>query len=399
MNVRMRILHVVEATVAGVRRHVETLACGLNGEPFEVAVACPEQRATAFGDDQFVPALRRAGVTVLPIPMVRPIHPASDTRALARLVRIIRSGRYDIVHTHSSKAGFLGRLAARLAGGPATIYTPNGLFFLSQPDPARRRFYLALEQLAGHLTDRVVAVSPGERDLLLQHRIAPPERVACITNGIEPPVLPPGYDRAAWRRSIGLSAEAFVAGTVARVSAQKNPWLFLEAAARVLRNAPQTRFVWCGGGELEAAALQRAQALGIAHACRFLGHREDAAQALAAFDLFWLTSDYEGLPHALLEALALRIPAIATDVVGSRDLLGGSAGVLAPPGDAAAFAQATLELLRHPDRREHLAAAGFARFTEQGAAEAMLRATAQLYIQLIAEHRRSTGAMTAQRLL
>jgi glycosyltransferase involved in cell wall biosynthesis len=388
----MRILHVVEATIAGVRTHVQALATGLDARRFQSVVACPPRREHSFGDEQFVAFLAQAGIPVLPVPMRRSIDPAADIAALRRLVSILRRERFDVVHLHSSKAGFLGRLAARLTGGAAVVYTPNGLSFLGDYGRAQRQIYTTLERIAGRWCDCVIAVSAGERELIIQAGLVPPDRVVCIENGVAPISLPPGYDRAALRNELGQPGAAPLIGTVARLAAQKNPFLFLDAAARVVRELPEARFVWCGGGELAAQAQQYAAALGIAGVCSFVGHRDDAQQIMAALDVFWLTSNFEGLPIALLEALALRLPVVATDVLGTRDLLGGVAGLLVPHRDPEALARATLGLARSPERRAQLARAGYARFLERGTAERMLRSTESLYERLVAGRTRRAAA-------
>jgi glycosyltransferase involved in cell wall biosynthesis len=244
---------------------------------------------------------------------------------------------------------------------------------------------LALERLAGRMCDRIIAVSAGEHQIIAQSGLISPERIVQIENGIPPIALPHGYDRAAMRVALGHPSDAPLIGTVARMSSQKNPRLFLEAAAQVLRNEPSARFVWCGGGELIEAASAYARDMEITAACCFLGHRSDAHQVLAALDCFWLTSDYEGLPLAPLEAMALRVPVIATDVVGTRDLLASGAGLLVPRGDAAALASATMRLMRAPERSAALGAAGYAYYRANGTAERMIGALEQLYCDLAAE--------------
>jgi glycosyltransferase involved in cell wall biosynthesis len=395
----MRVLHVVEATIAGVRAHVQVLAAGLDRHRFHSVVACPLRRENAYGDDQFVTYLTNAGIPVVPVAMRRAISPLADLAALRRLVGILRRQHFDIIHLHSSKAGFLGRLAARVASPrSAVVYSPNGLSFLGDQHPAKRRLYLALEQLAGRLGDCIIAVSPGEREILLRSGVAAPDRVVVIENGIPPARLPAGYDRAAMRCALGQSGGDMLIGTVARLSAQKNPNLFVDAAAQVLRNQPGARFVWCGGGELAEPAQRRANELGIAGACRFLGHRDDAHQVIGALDLFWLTSDYEGMPMAPMEAMSLRVPVIATDVVGTRDLLCGGAGLLVPRGDAPALAAATLALIGAPERRDQLARAGYAHFLERGTADRMISAIERLY-QDLAASRGQSGAPAAHEVL
>jgi glycosyltransferase involved in cell wall biosynthesis len=384
----MRILHVVEATIAGVRTHVQVVTAGLDQRRFQSVVACPLRRENACGDDQFVNFLTSVGIPIVPVAMRRSISPRADVAALWRLVGVLRHQRFDVIHLHSSKAGFLGRLAARIAGGSAAVvYSPHGLSFLGDQSLAKRQLYLALEKFAGRMCDRIIAVSAGEHQIITQSGLISPDRIVQIDNGIAPIALPAGFDRSALRCALGQPSDAPLIGTVARLSSQKNPRLFLEAAAQVLRNEPDARFVWCGGGELLEMARAYAHDLGIAAACCFLGHRSDAHQVLAALDYFWLTSDYEGLPLSPLEAMALRVPIIATDVVGTRDLLASGAGLLVPRGDAQALAAATIRLIHSPERAAALRSAGYAHYRANGTAERMIGALEQLYCGLVAERR------------
>jgi glycosyltransferase involved in cell wall biosynthesis len=237
------------------------------------------------------------------------------------------------------------------------------------------------------MCDRIIAVSTSERQIIAQAGLISPDQIVQIENGIMPIALPADFSRVAMRSALGQASAAPLIGTVARLSAQKNPRLFLEAAAHILRNEPAARFVWCGGGELLETARAYARDLRIAAACCFLGHRDDAHQVLAALDYFWLTSDYEGLPLAPLEAMALHVPIIATDVVGTRDLLASGAGLLVPRGDASALAAATMGLARAPRRAAALTAAGYAYYRANGTAARMIGALEQLYSDLVAQRR------------
>lgn len=377
----MRILFVVESTTAGVRTQVFTLASAIDQRRYAVTVACPPERAQSYGDRFFVGDLERARIPVVHVPMSRSIRPADDARALAALVQIIRREQIDLVHAHSSKAGFLGRVAARVAGVPS-VYTPHGLYFLGLRSPLKRRFFLLLEQLAGRLGDRVIAVSPGEYAHAQRAHIALAERIVCIENGIQPPQLPDDYRRTAMRASLGAGDGPLI-GTVARMSAQKDPRLFLEAARDLLGAVPAARFVWCGSGDLQPQADAWASELGVAHAVRFLGHREDALAVMAALDCFWLTSAYEGLPTVLMEAMALGVPIVASDAVGTRDLLRGQAGLLAPAQRPDAIASATQMLLARDDRRAAMLRTGAAWVRERWSAARMAGATMALYDQVL----------------
>src|SRR6266545_1449341 len=217
----MRILHVVEATIAGVRTHVQALATGLDRRRFQSVVVCPPRREHSFGDERFVTYLTSAGIPVLPVPMRRSISPVADVAALSRLFAILRRERFDIVHLHSSKAGFLGRLAARMAGGAAVIYSPHGLSFLGNHGPATRRLYLTLEQIGGRMCDRIIATSASERATIVARRLAPAGKVAQIDLGIDPDPLPPGFDRTAQRTALGIPDGARLIGALPRSGAPR----------------------------------------------------------------------------------------------------------------------------------------------------------------------------------
>lgn len=385
----MQVLYVAESIIAGTRRHLYALATHVDPARFQVTIACPLQREGAPDEGGFVDDVQRAGVPVVPIPMRRSLDPTADAHAFRQLRATIAAGSYAIVHTHSSKAGFLGRLAARLERVPSIIHTPHGLHFLGQRHPLKRRFYLQLERTAARWCDCIIALSPGERNALIEHKIAPAARIVQIANGVDPDVLVHGGDVQALRAAHGIPPNAPLVGTLARVTAQKNPELFVRAAAAVAARFPDAHFVWIGGGELLGAAQQQAADLGIAAHCHFLGHQEQGTTLLAMCDLFWLTSNYEGLPYALLEALALALPTIATDVVGNRDVVDHDVnGLLVPPNDATGLTDATIGLLKDRERATALGRAGRAHVIERYSIERMVADTQQLYETLAASHHR-----------
>jgi len=277
----------------------------------------------------------------------------------------------------------LGRLAARIASVSAVVvYSPHGLSFLGDLPIAQRHLHLVLERLAGRLGDRMIAVSPSEREIIIKHGLAREHQVACISCGIPTGALPP-FDRAMQRRSLGLPPNAVVIGTVARVTPQKNPMLFIEAAAKVHQEHADVHFVWCGDGEMRLAAEAYARDNGIGQHCHFLGYREDVQNILAALDLFWLTSDYESFGLATAEAMALELPVVATNVAGTCDVVFADiTGILVPPRNPAALAQATLDLLRAPERARSLGRAGRARVLECYTLDRMLDTMIAFYQNL-----------------
>ena len=351
----MRLLHLLEATTAGVRRYVTTL---LQHPPegWEVSVACPAIRETHFGDIAFADDVKQLGVPLHMLPLRRSIGPA-DATAARELFALLRRERFDVIHTHSSKAGFIGRLVARTAGLPA-IHTPNGLYFLEQTG-FKRWLYLTLERWAGRATTRMIAVSGGEREVIVRHRLTRPNRVRLIENGVDAEQvrreaeLP---EAGALCRSLGVDGEGPLIGGVGRMAPQKDPLTFVRAAQSVRQVFPAARFVWCGDGELRPAVEELARELNVP--LRVTGHLENVWAVMRRFDVFVLPSLYEGLPFTLLEAMALGVPVVATEVVGTRDVMKDELigclrpalrGWLVGSRDATALAHAIVEVLTRPD--------------------------------------------------
>lgn len=381
---RQRTLHVVEATTAGVRRYVTALAVGLRARGMDIAVAAPRQRREHYGDTAFVEDLNRQGVPFYPVPMQRGIG-LRDAVALVALCRLLRGGRFALVHTHSSKGGFLGRMAARCCNTPV-VHTPNGLYFLEKTGMSRR-FYLNLERLAGHLTTAMIAVSDGEKDVLVRNDIADAACIRVIHNGVDIACIDQraGLTRAEAKSRLGIRSDRCVVGVVGRLVPQKAPLIFIQAARQVFDAAPETLFVWVGSGPLQAEVEAQARMEGIP--LRLLGHREDVWEIMRAFDVFVLASRYEGLPFALLEALALALSVVVTDVVGMREAVDDQvSGLVVPANAPAAMAHAILSLLGDPQRARGLAAAGRQKAVTQFSLERMLDSHQALYEELYARY-------------
>jgi len=384
------VLHVLEATIGGTKRHLLDLAAGLRQQGWEIEVACPRVRDEAIGDLSFWGDLRAAGIPTHEVPMRRRTLCRENMQAIARLAWLIRRRRYAIVHAHSSVAGAVARPAAILAGAssgrrPKVVYTPHGFAFLTPGSPLRRRALLAIERALGRWTDCVIAVSPAEAKETVAYRVVPPARVATIPNGI---ATASGGSEAAADRAVVREREGWshrpVVGTLARMTPQKDPFTWLQAAARIAAAHPEVQFVWIWGGELEPQVRACAGRLGLMPRLRFLGYREDARQLLAGFDVFLLSSAFEGLPYSAIEALAAGTPVVATDVTGTRDVVRhGETGLLAPPGDPEALARHVLALLDDPDLARRLAQAGQRDVLARFSVQRMVEQTAALYQTLL----------------
>ena len=342
----IRLLHVLEATVGGTRRHLLDLCLNLPRDRFRQHVVCSTLRDERFLED--VQAVGAAGIAVLDLPMHREISPLSDWRCLRQLRAAMAAWEPQIVHGHSSKGGFLARLAARsLRPRPRTVYNPHGFAFQMRTSALKRGLYVALERLAGRWTDVLVAGCDGQRQLALQRHVVPEERIAIIPNGIRMDEFRVAADQEACRRALGLPTEVTLMGTVAALTPQKGVAQLVRAAAAVHRERPRVHLAVAGHGPLLPQLRRLAESLQASEAIHFLGQRDDVPQFLAALDVFVLPSLWEGLPYALLEAGAAGVPVIATAIPGNVDVIEhGHSGLLVAPGD---HLELTLALFRALD--------------------------------------------------
>ncbi|BCL76373.1 glycosyl transferase [Jeongeupia sp. HS-3] len=283
------------------------------------------------------PSLFDARIRFIQLPMQRSIHPLNDWRAGVALTRWLREIAPDVVHLHSSKAGALGRIASLFVRGPRYFFSPHGLSFLQRAEgQLKNTVFLTLEKLLAHTSVTAIACSHSEAGEIRQH-LTP--RVAVVENAVDVAAIP---------KAPGNTGVVRI-GTVGRVALARNPELFAEIAARLTR--PGVEFVWIGGGDESGEAALKAAGVTV------LGWlpRAEALKALATLDIYIQTSRWEGLPVAVIEAMAAGLPVVATDVVGNRDLVrNGDNGYLVR--DAAGFVAALEPLLADAAARRAIGA-------------------------------------------
>jgi glycosyltransferase involved in cell wall biosynthesis len=297
--------------------------------------------------------------TILPA-LGREISPADDLVALAKMVRLIRRFRPDVVHTHMAKAGTVARLAAHICGVPLIVHTYHGHVFHSYFGPAKTRVFVAIERALGLVTDRIIVLGEGQRDEIAGYGVAPLSKLEPIRLGLDlRPFLDAERARGEVRRELGIDASVPLVGIVARLVAVKAHEVFFAAARQVLQMEPTARFLVIGDGERRAELTALAQSMGIAGSVAFLGWRRDMRRVYADLDVVALTSRNEGSPVALIEALASARPVVSTAVGGvSEVVVDGVTGLTVPSADAAAFADAVVRLLRDPQLAQRLGTAG-----------------------------------------
>ena len=275
------------------------------------------------------------------------IDPWHDGEALLRLRSYMVANRIDVVHTHSSKAGILGRLAAHLAGVPLVVHTVHGWSFNDTQSAMRRRTYVALERLAAGFTDRIFVVSSENREKGLSLGIGRPGQYEVVHSGIDVDQFRrPDTERRVVRRSLGYGDDHVVVGTVACMKPQKAPLDFVRAAAEAHRRDDRLRFFIAGDGPLRPAVEAEVDRLGLSEVVQLLGWRRDVVDLLHAMDVFLLTSLFEGLPRSVLQAMAAGVPVVATAVDGTPEVVHSrETGLLIPPSRPDLASQAVLEVV------------------------------------------------------
>lgn len=352
-------------------------------------LARPFRPTLVFGRTAELPPLarqvaERVETVELPV-LVRNPSPVHDLRALVALYRLMRQGAFDLVHTHTSKAGVLGRAAARLAGVRRIVHTPHGHYFHGgYAGPAMIRLFVRLERWAARFTDRLVALTDQEARDHLRLGIGTPAQFATIPSGVElaafeKPAEPPATVRAA----LGLPPHAGLIGSVGRLEPVKGHRYLVDAFARLAPRFPELHLALIGDGPLFAELRARAQRQGVAERVRFLGWRDDTPVLLHALDLFVFPSLNEGMGRALVEAMAAGRPIVASRAGGIPEVLAeGEAGLLVEPADALDLARGIETLLRDPGLRTGLGEAGRRRAHHYGL-DVMGERLAALYRELL----------------
>ncbi len=324
-----------------------------------------------------VSALEAHGMRHIAVPLTRRLTPLADLRALLRLYRVFRHEHFTIVHTHTPKPGLLGQLAARIAGTPVVINTIHGFYFHEHMPPAQQRFYIAMERIAARCSDLILSQSSEDLDTAVRLGICPPERIQLLGNGIDIR----RFDRrridpahlAHLRRDLGLPPDTPVVGFVGRLVAAKGVIELARAVRQVQSRFGPVTLLIVGGADREkvdALTHEDIQAAAGTTMCVFAGVRHDMPEMYALMDIFALPSYREGFPRAAMEASAMGVPCVVTDVRGCREAVEhGRNGLLTPLRDVDALADALVRLLRDDNLCVAMGAAGRSmareRFDEQ----------------------------------
>lgn len=357
----------------GVARHILDLSAGLDARGWKVTIAT---RAPEWFKDR----VASPSIGVVGIPMVRRISPLADLRSFVRLARLSRKLRPDVFHLHSSKAGFLGRVARPIARARVLVYTPHCWSF--QPVQGRtRRFYATLERIASRFCDMTIAVSQQEIDEAAQLRVLSRDKITLIRNAVPPS---PGEGRLPTEVANLIAPADRLVVSAGRLGEPKGYPYLIDAMGTVLASEPDARCIVAGDGPLADQLRARAESRGVAERVHFVGELDGIAELLDRAQLFVMSSLWEGLPYVILEAMAAGLPVVATNVGGCPELVeDGTTGLIVAPGQAELLAKAILALLGDPEKSARMGAAGRARATNEFSFDRWLNATELVYLGLL----------------
>jgi glycosyltransferase involved in cell wall biosynthesis len=309
--------------------------------------------------DQDAKALPRVDIYHVPT-MVRPLRLWRDLRALVFLTGLLRTLKPTIVHTHSSKAGVIGRLAAWFAGVPIIIHTIHGFGFTRYQHPLLRHLLLSVERIVARITTRFFAVSEANCRQGVTLGLFPADRCTVIRSGVDLSAFRQiRVDAPQKKRELGLEPTRPVVGMIAPFKPQKAPVDFVRMADLVHRIRPDVQFLLVGDGELREAVEAEREARGLSTVFRLAGWRRDVPEIMRCLDVFVLTSLWEGLPRVYLEALASGVPVVGTRVDGAAEVVrDGLTGFLTEPGNVRALAERVLHVLAHPEEAKRMGRTG-----------------------------------------
>ena len=388
---KVRVLHVITRMIVGGAQEntLFTAALQTKNPRYDVTLLTGVDDGP---EGDLLDAARAQGVRLQIEPLlVRPIRPFVDLRAFLMLRRFMKNGRFDIVHTHSSKAGILGRMAAHSAGVPIIVHTLHSLVFHEYEKAWKNTLYIALKRLCAPWTDSFISVNQKTLDGALAQGIGTPEKHIKIFSGMDlAPFLnvSKGLSAAQAKKQAGIPEDALVVGKVARLFPLKGHDLFMDAAGKVAAVRPDVHFLLVGGGILRESLEEQARKLGIADRVHFAGlvRPEEVPALIQAMDVVVHSSLREGIARVIPPAGAVGKPVVTFDMDGAPEVIrDGVSGYLAPPQDTTALAGRVVELLASASERERMGREGQKFARENYSAELMVDRINAVYERLILE--------------
>lgn len=359
------------------RTHYQNLVAALNETGWGRHVQNVGSMAAAF-DDANVPTFN-----------LKLKKPWDLFLGVPRILDLIDTLNPDIVHTQLLRPHIYGRIAAKKRKKIIVSTVHNENQWLVEKDPVSL-VEAYLDRSTSRYVDGFVAVAPSVKQFMIEHQHVPAEKITVIANGVDTGRFSRDFDREKWRAKLGLSSDMIAIGTVARVHEQKNPDMFLKVVEKVVQRIPSARFFWVGDGPKLAYFSEAVKERGLGGVCSFLGQRNDIPAILNALDIFILSSRYEGLPNALLEAMASRKACVATDVSGNQAVIeSGVDGFLTPSDDVVVMTKQIIRLCTNISLRNDMGLAAFQKIVRDFSVDAMAAQYEAFYEHLLSSREKA----------
>ncbi len=350
MNRHFKVLHLItRLAVGGAQDNTLLTVENHNRDIYTVHLA-------ANPSDSWLNRAQEVADTFHPLPsLIRSINPIKDLQALLDIINLLRREQFDIVHTHSSKAGILGRIAARIVGVPVVVHTIHGFAFHDFMSPLKRQFYITLELSLRAFADFYITVCELNRTQAIELDLIDFENSQTVYSGISFTKLDRPADLETTRLELNIPEGWQTIVMVGRLDEQKAPYYLIDAFAKVVQHCPETLLILVGEGELQPQLEAQTQKLGIENNVKFLGSREDVPEILKIADIFALSSLWEGLGRAMTEAMLLGKPVVVPNIYGIPETVHhGETGLLFSAKDVNQLASHLIHLLQNPQERERL---------------------------------------------
>lgn len=375
---KIKLLHISRPTEFGIYKFLMDLIKNTDRDKFEISLACPEQ-------GPLMRDLKGKGVRLIPLYMARDIKFVDDARSFRAIFRLLASEKWDLVHTHCSKAGFMGRISARMLSVPGKIYTPNSWYFDEPLPEIKKRFYIFLERFAAYFGDRIVTVTNEERSDIISKRISSPSKIVTIHDGIDTANLHL-EDAGPLRKRYSIPEGNKVVGMIARLVSQKDPCTFVRLAGEVTKEIPNVTFVMVGDGPLRKAVEALKEKYGLGNRLILTGECDidrEFNMFLSLVDISVLTSLYEGLPLIALQSMYLKKPLMITQVRGIREVIeSGKNGFIVPIGRLDVMKTVIVKLLKDEDKMKRVGLEAHRTVEERFTAGRMAAKYEELYLTL-----------------
>ena len=377
---KIRVLHIITESEPYGGAQINTLVTliGLDKSRYQVELACGP-------GGPLISRAEESGINVTVFPnLVREINPKKDVITAIQLFKFIKAKNFNIVHTHSSKAGILGRLVSYLVGVPIIVHTIHGVVFHSNQPILKRKAYTLFEKIAAAVTDKMIAVGEIVRDEFLLAHVGSPKQYAVIHSGIDFRKFNRTINPRLKKRELELSEDAIVIGTVGNLVPCKGHQYLIDAFSIVKQHLPNAHLILVGDGYLRQELQKQVESLHLDSDVSFLGRRDDVPELLQIMDVFVISSLWEGVGRALTEAMYMQRPVVATAVNGVPELVEhGVTGILIPPKDTQALAKAILELIQNKKQSAKFGRQAKKKVYPEFAVELMVERIECLYEQLL----------------